>query len=164
MIVHTCLYKAILCYSFPTVPFLLLYHSLAQLSFHLVIPFCYTLLYFSIHFYIFLNLSIHFLYLYIYTIFSTSPALPFSCTVLFPTSSDCGNQATPFYLPPNTKLLSANILQHWDFHCFPPGFLLFYPHVELMNPNTHKIYTIFSRSTQFMFVAKTFCHTHKWEG
>ena len=126
------------------------------------------LLYSAILFYTFLYFPklvyTFFVFIHLYHFLHCSAALPFSCTVLFPTSSDCGNQATPFYLPPNTKLLSANILQHWDFHCFPPGFLLFYPHVELMNPNTHKIYTIFSRSTQFMFVAKTFCHTHKWEG
>ena len=47
--------------------------------------------------------------------FSTFLLYSFLAQLPLPTSSDCGNPATPFYPKTNTKLLSANILQHSDF-------------------------------------------------
>ena len=60
----------------------------------------------------------HLLYSCLY--FSTFLLYSFLAQLPLPTSSDCGNPATPFYPKTNTKLLSANILQHSDF--LPIGF------------------------------------------
>ena len=55
----------------------------------------------------------HLLYSCLY--FSTFLLYSFLAQLPLPTSFDCGNPATPFYPKTNTKLLSANILQHSDF-------------------------------------------------
>ena len=137
--------------------------------FCLIFPTTYTFLYFphfSILFFILLYFSVLF-HTFLYTLSlalsttftsvssfphcSISPTVPFSCTVPFSTSSDCGNQATPFYLPPQHQTAVSQ-------YSTTLGFPLFSTRISLILPgcyfdeSKHEIFTQYFPPITYLLV------------